>query len=207
MSADETALGVMRFCPVILAGGESTRMGRDKALLELSGGQTMLARAQALLDGLVAPAGAEKLPTLVSGARPGGIPDRFEKAGPLGGLQAVAAHLHERVRDCAGLLVVPVDMPMLTPGPLQTLCASGMCAQRAVCFEKFYLPCWLPLNARCRGYLNAAVQGRPTPSLRALFGFLGWEQLPAPDGEWHLNVNRPEEFAQITASVARRARS
>lgn len=206
MDAGETGVGVMRFCPVILAGGKSTRMGRDKALLELSGGQTMLARAQTLLDGLVAPAGVEKLPTLVSGARPGGIPDRYEAAGPLGGLQAVVAHLHAHARDCVGLLVVPVDMPMLTPGPLQTLCVSGMRAERAVCFDTFYLPCWLPLNARCRGYLNAAVQGRPTPSLRALFDFLGWEQLPVPEGEWHLNVNRPEEFAQIAALEARSSR-
>lgn len=178
-------------------------MGCDKALLELPNGQTMLARARTLLDGFAAPMGVEWLPTVVSGARPGGIPDRFTAAGPLGGLQAVAASLEEQSVACDALLVVPVDMPLLQSGHLRTLCSAGLCVEQAVCFDTYYLPCWLPLNRRCRDYLEAAARGNSIPSLRALFGYLGCVQLPAPAGDWHLNANRPEEFAQITALATR----
>jgi len=115
----------------------------------------------------------------------------------------VAAHLQEQAAVCDALLVVPVDMPLLQPGQLKTLCSAGQCVEQAVCFDSHFLPCWLPLNPRCRNYLDAAARGDSIPSVRALFGYLGCVQLPAPAGHWHLNANRPEEFAQIAALATR----
>ena len=69
---------------VVLAGGQSTRFGSDKALAEL-GGQTLLARAFDTLTGfceLVVVAGRERGPGHV-------IPDwPHANMGPLGGIAA-----------------------------------------------------------------------------------------------------------------------
>lgn len=192
-----------KVCPVVLAGGLSSRMGRDKAMLKLSGGQTMLAQAQNLLAGFMPPAGIDLGPVVTSGARPGGVPDKFEAAGPLGGLQAVTEYLRELGGDWDAMLVLPVDMPLVQAGHLRALCSAGQCVEQAVCFGSYFLPCWLPLNERSSAYLDAAARGNTIPSLRALFGYLGCMQLPVPDGDWHLNANCPEEFAQIAELVAR----
>lgn len=186
-----------RVCPVVLAGGQSSRMGRDKALLELTNGRTLLQQAKSLFDDLSPPAGVDMLPTLVSGARPGGVPDRVQTAGPLGGLQAIADHLQQWQPDCDALLVVPVDMPLLSPALLRQLCMAGQTVEQAVCFGDFYLPCWLPLDQRGRRYLEAAAAGNAVASMRALFGYLGCMQLPVPEGNWHLNVNRPQDFERL----------
>ena len=184
-------------CPVVLAGGQSSRMGKDKALLKLSNGRTLLEQAQRVFAALRPPEGVELLPTLVSGTRPGGVPDRVPTAGPLGGLQAIARHLEQKKLRCDGLLVMPVDMPLLSPALLRQLCAAGQAVEQAVCIGDFYLPCWLPLNDRSRKYLDAAATGNAIASMRALFGYLGCIQLPVPDGDWHLNVNRPEDFRRL----------
>lgn len=188
-------------CPVVLAGGLSSRMGRDKALLKLPDGETLLSRSQTLLERLKPPVGVRFSSVLISGNRTGGIPDRVPRAGPLGGLQAIAQRLREDEQDggspCDAMLVVPVDMPLLSPALLRQLCVAGQAVEQAVCFGDFYLPCWLPLNPRCRDYLDAAATGHAVASMRALFGYLGCMQLTVPEGDWHLNVNRPQDFEHL----------
>ncbi|WP_066967020.1 molybdenum cofactor guanylyltransferase [Microbulbifer sp. Q7] len=186
-----------RVCPLVLAGGQSSRMGKDKALLKLSNGRTLLEQAKYVIDGLQPSEGIVMMPTMVSGARPGGIPDRVPDAGPLGGLQAIARHLDSWALPCDALLVLPVDMPLLSSALLHQLCAAGQTVEQVVCIGDVYLPCWLPLNDRCRSYLDAAVTGQVIGSVRALFGYLGCMQLPEPAGDWHLNVNRPEDFQRL----------
>jgi len=107
----------MNFGAVILAGGKSSRMGRDKARLEI-GGQPLLARQIQLVRGV----GAGEI--FISG-RAGrdysefGCPvlyDRFADAGPLAGIERALAEI-SRLR----LLVVAVDMPDLTSAILRRL--------------------------------------------------------------------------------------
>ena len=189
--------GPVRVCPVVLAGGQSSRMGQDKALLKLSNGRTMLEQAKSQFAQMRPVSGIEMMSALVSGRRPGGIPDQADAAGPLGGLQAIYRHLQQWDLPCDALLVVPVDMPLLTPGLLQRLCVAGQAVEQAVCFGNYYLPCWLPLGQRCRNYLDAAAAGNAIASMRALFGFIGCMQLPEPEGDWHLNLNRPEDYQRF----------
>ncbi|AQQ66859.1 hypothetical protein Mag101_03795 [Microbulbifer agarilyticus] len=186
-----------RVCPVVLAGGLSSRMGRDKALLKLSNGRTLLEQAKHQLEQVQVPEGMEMMAPLVSGRRPGGIPDQVEAAGPLGGLQAIDQHLRQWELACDALLVVPVDMPLVSSALLEQLCVAGQTVEQAVCFGDYFLPCWLPLGARSRKYLGAAAAGNAIASVRALFGFVGCVQLPAPEGDWHLNLNRPEDYSLL----------
>ncbi|WP_308366166.1 MULTISPECIES: NTP transferase domain-containing protein [unclassified Microbulbifer] len=187
----------MKVCPVVLAGGQSRRMGRDKALLQLPGGQTLLQRAQSLLSNLRA-RNVEFLPPLVSGNRSGGIADSTVARGPLGGLHSVAEHLRREQIACDALLAIPVDMPLLGAEQLEQLCAEGVgSGERALCFGRCYLPLWLRLDESGRDYLQGAITPGNEASIKALIRESGGRQLEMPPGNWHLNVNRPQEFAEI----------
>ncbi len=106
------------FSAVLLAGGRSTRMGRDKALLPLDDGRTLLARQLATLraagtaEMLVSARAEQHLP--LDGTRL--IPDLQPDSGPLAGLAAaLAAAAHDRV------LVLAIDLPQMPPEFLAAL--------------------------------------------------------------------------------------
>ena len=110
----------MNFSAVILAGGKSSRMGRDKTWLEV-GGQSLLARQ----IGVVRESGAVEV--FISGRANAGysgfgcrvLRDNFPDAGPLAGI--------ERALDAAQsplLLVLAVDLPEMSAELLRRL-SSG----------------------------------------------------------------------------------
>ena len=110
----------MNFSAVILAGGKSSRMGGDKAFLEI-GGQTLLTRQiQLVRDAGAAEvfiSGREGVDYSTSGCRV--LTDKFPDAGPLAGI--------ERALDAAStpwLLVLAVDLPEMTVELLQELLAG-----------------------------------------------------------------------------------
>jgi len=196
----DPATGPLRICPVVLAGGQSRRMGRDKARLLLPGGETLLQRALGLFAALPALDGVELLPPRVSG--PGGIADCGPACGPLGGLWAVSEHLRAAQVPCDGLLVVPVDMPLLQAAQLLSLCRAAQAGAPAACLGRYWLPLWLRLGEFSRAYLGRVAAGRGARSLCALFAALDGRQLPVPAGGWHCNVNRPQEFEQAITLIA-----
>lgn len=171
---------------VLLAGGRSVRMGRDKALLPWDGG-TLLAH----MHGLLHRAGAGRI--VVSGDRPdhAGVPDGRPGGGPM----AALAHLCPRLPD--GLwLVVPVDMPLLSVGLLQALRRTvAPCA----CIAGHALPMALRLDAQVRRAVEdvGALEGRAC-SLRALQERLQVERLDAaPWFDALRNCNTPEEWEAL----------
>jgi molybdopterin-guanine dinucleotide biosynthesis protein A len=90
----------------ILAGGQSRRMGRDKAALEWGD--------SSLLDHMV-----QLLSTVTGRVRVvgrGELPDRIPGKGPLGGILTAL-----EASETAENLVVAVDLPLLTPAFLQEL--------------------------------------------------------------------------------------
>ena len=107
----------------ILAGGRSSRMGRDKAFLPTPpDGGPLIARQAALLRGLgiddLIISGRPGVDYGVTGARV--VTDTVLNAGPLAGLAAVlSAALHPWV------LVIAVDLPHLTAAYLEKLLATG----------------------------------------------------------------------------------
>ena len=99
----------------VLAGGESARMGREKALLELCG-MPMIVRTARLVErvaGRVTVVGTpEKFEPL--GLR--AIRDEWRGAGPLGGIAAAL-----RASGSAWNLIVACDLPYLTKDWLEFL--------------------------------------------------------------------------------------
>ena len=182
---------------ILLAGGRSARMGRDKALLPYRG-RTLIEHMAALLQA----SGARRV--LVSGPLRTGyasVPDRRPGLGPLGGIQAVAAAL----AGCAQLLIVPVDMPALSAATLTALLAD--CDAAPAChYADHPLPLRLALDETVRAQLERLVDDRACPSAeRSLHAFctaLGARVLPIPDAvvDEFAALNTPQEWAAFRAA-------
>jgi molybdenum cofactor guanylyltransferase len=100
---------------IILCGGASRRMGRDKALLAWDG-----VRAVDRVAALARAVGAEKLITAGADLGLPWVPDDEAMAGPVGGVLAGA-----RALRCERLLVLAVDAPTVTADDLTPLLAGG----------------------------------------------------------------------------------
>jgi molybdopterin-guanine dinucleotide biosynthesis protein A len=114
---------------VLVAGGQSRRMGRDKRFLEL-GGQSLLHRALSVLQGLfpeVLIALAEPLPQLTKGQDYRVVLDLIPNCATLGGLYTgLASAGHPRV------FAVGCDMPFLNPEVIRRLAQIGAQADVAM---------------------------------------------------------------------------
>jgi len=135
---------------LVLAGGQSSRMGQDKARLPWPGAESLLAHMLAFLEDC----GCSQV--LVSGNYPEhqGIPDRRTGLGPLGGIDAVLAS--GRI-VCPWLLVVPVDMPLLDRVSLQTLLATAQRDGRGARFQASPLPMILKMEPLLSQAVEAAI--------------------------------------------------
>lgn len=173
---------------LILAGGLSSRMGEDKATLMIDG-QTMLERTAMALRA----AGADLV--VVSGARPGGIPDRWPQAGPVGGIASAAEVLPD-----AEWLIVPVDMPRLGASVLAPLLSERSLG--ATRWDGHPLPMRLTLDCHVRKHLAAMMllTGRDC-SVSALQGRIGTTTLPLGglDPGLLANCNTPDEWREVNA--------
>ncbi|PVM86085.1 molybdopterin-guanine dinucleotide biosynthesis protein A [Caulobacter radicis] len=172
MNTREARLGA-----IILCGGGSVRMGRDKALIDWGG-----VRAVDRVAALARAAGAE---TVLTAGRDYGldwVPDPQEGAGPVGGVLAGAAAL--RARGCDRALVLAVDAPTLTVDDLAPLLAT----ERGGTFEVSPVPMVLPLDALPEG----AQAGWP---LRRLVERAGLAVLECPEEAKArlLGANTPQE--------------
>src|SRR5579875_2744787 len=115
---------------VVLAGGASRRMGRDKALLRHIDGATLLERAVAALrEAGLAEVAVSVSSTSRADALRAAIPvlhsvplvvDLVPNCGPLGGLHAALCAYPGR-----SVVLVACDMPHLDPTALRVLVTAG----------------------------------------------------------------------------------
>lgn len=98
----------------LLAGGQSSRMGTDKTTLSLDG-HILLDRATTTLTTI------STTVTVVGRPHPilRHIPDVAPNIGPVGGVTSALRDLHNR--QAAWALFLPVDVPLLPAGLLQSL--------------------------------------------------------------------------------------
>ncbi|WP_133593557.1 molybdenum cofactor guanylyltransferase [Permianibacter aggregans] len=175
---------------VVLAGGKSSRMRRDKALLDFHG-QPLLQHAQQIVQRCCDE-------VWVSG-RDGGlrsVPDRFVDRGPVGALHAVCAHLLA-LKTKASVLFVPVDMPLLRINTLQKLFAVNA---PAVHFAERPLPA--VINDLPTIVEHAEVLLRDpsaSVSVRELWRLVGAHamDLSTELRDQFVNANTPEQWQQM----------
>ncbi len=196
----------MNFCAVVLAGGKSSRMGSDKALLEI-GGQTLLERQ---ID-LAREMGAEKI--FISG-RAGqdysafgcrALRDKFPGAGPLAGIERALA-------ACASplLLVLAVDLPEMNAKVLRKLfahCAENRGASPSVNGSIEPLAAFYPRAARSvAGALLRAKENAATGFAQQCVqaGLAVFVNLPASKTRYFANWNSPTDLPRVTATPSRK---
>jgi molybdopterin-guanine dinucleotide biosynthesis protein A len=183
---------------VILAGGRSSRMGEDKAGLQL-GGSSLLQRCRELFLA----AGVTQV--LISGrpALEGGFADVHPDCGPPGAVLSVLAWLQARQQlDGSLLLFLPVDMPLLQLPTLQQLMGAGRAAS-ACHFEGEVFPCSMLATPELYAWLQDAFsQGQEPGGRRSMKAILRWLQaqaLPVAPGmeQQFLNANTPADWERV----------
>lgn len=182
---------------VVLAGGRSRRMGRDKALLTV-GGRPLATVALDALRGagaseLLAVGGdAAVLAALAAlGARP--VPDRYPGEGPLGAIVTALQAASQEV-----VVVLACDLPLVDATAVRSLVDQlGPSADAAV-----------PLVDGRLQVLLAAYRRRCLPALRAAFdagtravheavAALDLTHPELTDPRVAQNVNTPDDLAQM----------
>ncbi|MEE2525726.1 NTP transferase domain-containing protein [Hyphobacterium sp. HN65] len=167
---------------IILTGGQSSRMGEDKAGLVWKG-QSFLDHARDRLAG----AGCN-LVRISGRAGDDAIPDTMKNAGPARAIFDVIEALR---LEAGGYLFLPVDLPLLTAADLCRL--TGATRPRA--FKGHPLPCFIP----------AGSDLPETPSGRSVYRLLETMDVEWMDAGHDLaqrlfNVNTPDDLDRLRAS-------
>lgn len=180
---------------LVLVGGRSTRMGRDKAGISYVG----CSQARRCLD-LLSPfvrtswiscRNEQDLPADVSGVER--LPDVFLEMGPLGGIASAMRKYPE-----AAWLVLGCDLPLVEPETLDALVAARAPLQMATAFKASDSGLPEPLCAIYEpkalfDLMHAVAQARCCPRKVLLSGRV--KLLEQQNPRWLANANTPQELA------------
>lgn len=173
------------FSVVVLAGGLSSRMGQDKALLRL-GSETLLSRTIALGYQVGA------LDVVISRNQPGFVQDVFCQQGPLAGLHAALPMCR-----CRRVLVLAIDMPRLSHRALAQLLRHP-----TACFAGQPLPALIDANKALQQEILQRLELPHGPRSLATL----WRNASVPMIQCHYpdelcNTNDPASWQQLVADM------
>jgi len=191
---------------VILAGGQSTRMGQDKASLPLEG--------ETLLDVMVS-----KLRNLrplvnkviVSGCYPHypSLSDIKENLGPLGGMHTVLSN--PRFSAEGGfILFVPVDLPKMQSSILKKLIIGLNSGEKEACsFQDHALPAVFRVTNRLKSLLDQKIKKEKNLSIKQLLEELDSLELKMEkdDETCFLNMNEYSQWKKYQDELKSQAQS
>jgi molybdopterin-guanine dinucleotide biosynthesis protein A len=191
----------------ILAGGESSRMGRDKARLEF-GGVPLILRTARLIESVAGAPAIIGNPDAYRAFDLRTIADDWPGAGPLGGIATAL-----RAATTPWSLIVATDLPYLTREWLEYLIARALASSADAV---------LPMNTRGAEPLCAMYHQRAEPSIRATLergtrkvtdGLLDIHVETIAPAEWNpfdsdgllfKNMNSPEDYEEAREKLAER---
>jgi molybdopterin-guanine dinucleotide biosynthesis protein A len=206
---------VVSIAGLILAGGESSRMGVDKGLLEIAG-VPMIVRAARLVESVTgAPAGVVGTPEKYRGLGLRTIADDWPGCGPLGGIATAL-----RASDAEWKLIVACDLPYLTREWLEYLLQRARdSAEEAVVAMNLTAankrgaePLCAMYHKGCEPSIRRALERgvrKVTDGLAELRVEMiepaKWKDFDS-DGLLFKNVNTPADYEEARAKFARRAK-
>lgn len=166
---------------LVLAGGQSRRMGRDKAGMRWRG-QTLLEQAQSCLQA----AGCSAVHVL---GPKGDFPDKQGQKGPAHALYDVMNALDSK----RAFLALPVDMPLIDASDLSALIGAA----RARAYRDHPLPAFFPAR------LHTKFEPPQHFSMRMLLEAyeVDWLDLPRSRADHFANINTPEDFAALDKAL------
>jgi molybdopterin-guanine dinucleotide biosynthesis protein A len=186
---------------VVLVGGESTRMGRDKHLLTLPDGRTFIDAIVDVLRDLtpdILVVGQAR--GLVSQPRTPQVDDARAGIGPLGGIATALSHAVDKQ---SRLLVVSCDAPLVPHARLAELLAVDAPAVAFVDESGALLPMPCVIDvAHARAVLPDALASA-AHGVGAFLRAIGLETRALSDEDRALvvGVNTPEELAALLERV------
>jgi len=176
----------------LLAGGKSSRMGRDKALLELDGKTLVQIGLRKLREVCTEVAIAGGTAELARFGRV--IPDGMAGCGPLGGLVAALED-----SSAEWNLFLPVDVPLVPVEALRRLLSAAGGMNVAVMAEaggRVHPLCGVYSRGALPALQAALAAGRYR--VRAAIEAAGQvSRVRFEEDGWFRNVNTPEEFAEL----------
>jgi molybdopterin-guanine dinucleotide biosynthesis protein A len=195
-AAHQCYYSLMRRAGFVLAGGASSRMGRDKALLPARGATLLEQVAREVLAAtgsvtVIAPSGR------YSGLGLHVIPDLTPGQGPLGGI-----HTALSVTDATWNLIVACDMPDITAPFLEELLAQAEASGADCLIPRDAAGRQEPLCAvyhrRCLAAIAAAIGAGIRKVTDGLDGLHAAEWRPATF-ESFTNLNTPQDWSDHNA--------
>ena len=192
------------FSAALFAGGQSRRMGRDKAVVEI-GGEALWKRQLATLRQLnptqLFICGRPDVEYVGAGCEV--ITDVVPNAGPIGGLVTALQHVSTEI-----LLVLAVDLPAMQPWFLERLVLRALASRRSIIPQgpQGLEPLAAVYRIESRGVAEECLRAGEfrMRSLVAALEERGLAELyRAGEGELPLfrNVNTPEELAAANRSL------
>ncbi len=197
----------------VLAGGASSRFGRDKALVEV-GGRAMLARMCELLEPLVERVAVVGRPQRYAHLGLRVVVDRWPGAGPLGGIATALVDAALEDAGCAWCVIVGCDLPFLrrdwldylvaraarseadtvmpvSPGGAEPLCAVYRTSGASVLAQQLDRGVRKITDALAEAHIETIGPGE-------------WKKFD-PDGRLFKNMNTPQDYEEVRAAWAARA--
>jgi len=200
-ASHESTREALSLTAVLLAGGQSRRMGSDKALIRCPAGERLWSRQLRLLTSLQPECtwiSARTIPTW----RPSGIEvvlDAAPSRGPLSGICACLARL-----ETTHLLVLAVDMPRMTADHLRKLRGLTQPRRSLIPLDGDWFEPLCAIYSQSAESTAAACLAGTDNSLQRLARRLVEEQLATPyslsavEKSLYLNVNRPDDLSATT---------
>lgn len=180
---------------LIMAGGRSARMGRDKSALEY-GGKSQLQRCGEILARLVESVHTSVRPDQADDENFAGlscIADRYADAGPMSGVMSALDHDPE-----SAWLVLACDLPLMREDALRQLVDARDPARMVTTFmgsDGFLEPLCAIYEPRMAAVLRNRLEDGLF-SLRDLLSDSDVKMVCAPDDRILTNVNTPAELEQ-----------
>ncbi|MFT6897077.1 MAG: molybdopterin-guanine dinucleotide biosynthesis protein A [Paraglaciecola sp.] len=181
----------MSFMGVVLAGGQSKRMGSDKALLTLNG-ENMLSRTVHCLQQ------ANAKDVIISRNKPSepGLRDIHANKGPLSGIHTAALNMPH-----LDLLLVPVDLPYLHYQELQQLCQYSQKHHCSSYFTEHNLPIYLRNNRATVEILEHILLHSDDYSVAGFIRQISAQAIRPLENQHLLNTNHPDQWQQAQQAL------
>jgi molybdopterin-guanine dinucleotide biosynthesis protein A len=190
----------------VLAGGESVRMGREKALLEL-GGVPIVVRTARLLEALAGPPSVIGPPERLSGLGLRVVMDDWPGLGPLGGIATALRHA-----DKPWSIILSCDLPYLSGKWLEFLIGRALLSPADALLPQNDggpEPLCAMYHKRCEATVAAALARGVRKVTDGIAG-LTIAYIPAPEwkafdseGRLFKNMNTPSDYEEARARFSK----
>jgi len=186
---------------LVLAGGRSARMGVDKCAIELHGAP-QARHCFGLLQQFVSETWVSARPEQRALPSLSGLPlleDRYEGIGPVSGVLSAMEAQPE-----SAWLVLACDLPLAEARGVRTLIEGRDSARLGTAYmasDGFFEPLFAIYEPSMQRWLHERLE-RGRYSLREALADADVRLLCPPDEQTLINVNTPEELAQVRQAIA-----